>query len=142
MLVESVSMLVERASLLVCVGRKGLSASSCWLKVSVCWLKWPVCWLMLVRRVSLRFYVVFNEARERKARAFFWRGGGSKGKRPLLDGSHEREVPFFSFYLVYVVEHFFRPRLFTALNAHGTNASPSGLCPRTHNRETFSLVRL
>ena len=36
-----------------------------------------------------------------------------------------------------VIQHVFRPRLSTALNAHGTNASPGGLCG-AHTNETFS----
>ena len=37
---------------------------------------------------------------------------------------------------VCVTQHFFRPRLSTALNAHGTNVSPGGLCARTQTKET------
>ena len=37
-----------------------------------------------------------------------------------------------------MIQHFFRPRLTTALNAHRASSSPGGLCARTHTNETFS----
>ena len=39
----------------------------------------------------------------------------------------------------FVIQHCFRPCLSTALNAYGTNASPAGLCARTHTNDTFSF---
>ena len=46
-------------------------------------------------------------------------------------------MPCFSF-SVSVIQHFFRQRLCTPLDAHGTNASPGELCARTRTNVTFS----
>ena len=35
-------------------------------------------------------------------------------------------------------QQFFRPRLSTAINVHGTKANPDGSCARTNNRQLFS----
>ena len=37
-----------------------------------------------------------------------------------------------------VIQHRNWPLRSTILNAHGTNASPDGLCTRTHTKEAFS----
>ena len=37
-----------------------------------------------------------------------------------------------------VIQHLNWPLTSTILNAHGTNASPDGLCTRTHTNEAFS----
>ena len=39
---------------------------------------------------------------------------------------------------VCVIQHRYWPLRSTILNAHGTNASPDGLCTRTHTNEAFS----
>lgn len=38
---------------------------------------------------------------------------------------------------VFVIRYCFRPLLSTALNVHGSKASPNGLCPRTHTNGPF-----
>ena len=40
--------------------------------------------------------------------------------------------------IVGVIQHRYWPLRSTILNAHGTNASPDGLCTRTHTKEAFS----
>ena len=40
--------------------------------------------------------------------------------------------------IVCVIQHRNRPLRSTILNAHGTNASPDGLCTSTHTNEAFS----
>ena len=84
----------------------------------------------------------YNEAREaRSAKPFFpW---FSKGKNSLFITGHARRVGcLFIFsvclFLCCVRQHRNRPPRSTAFNAHGTNASPNGLCARTHNNEAFS----
>ena len=64
----------------------------------------------------------------------------SKEIKPLHIGSHTRVGCLVLSVSVGVCHHdstFFRPRLTTALNAHGTNSSPGGLCARTHTRGSF-----
>ena len=80
----------------------------------------------------------YNEARE--ARSLFFLGFPRK-KKPLQNGSCEAcRVPFFFFLCMFLCirQHRNRPLRSTAFNAHGTNASPDGLCARTNNNEAFS----
>ena len=64
-------------------------------------------------------------------------------KPPLHSGSYEHRVPkiktktFFCMY-VCLIQHRNWPLRSTILNAHGTNASPDGLCTRTHTNGAFS----
>ena len=64
-------------------------------------------------------------------------------KPPLHSGSYEHRVPkiktktFFCMY-VCLIQHRNWPLRSTILNAHGTNASPDGLCTRTHTNEALS----
>ena len=62
------------------------------------------------------------------------------GKQPLHNGSCEAcRVSFFIFPVsVCIIQHRNRPLRSTALNVYGTNASPDGLCGRTHTIEAFS----
>ena len=66
-----------------------------------------------------------------------------QAKKPLHSGSYEHRVPktknktFFCMY-VCLIQHRNWPLRSAILNAHGTNASPDGLCTRTHTSETFS----
>ena len=76
----------------------------------------------------------------------------SKGKKPFHIGSYTRagcleRLSLFVSVCVYVCvsqvcvcvsQHFFRPRLSTALNVHGTKASLDGSRARTNNRQLFS----
>ena len=72
-------------------------------------------------------------------------------KKPLHNGSYEHRVlkiktKHYSAtgmcgcgcLLVCVIQHRNWPLRSTILNAHGTNASPDGLCTRTHTNEAFS----
>ena len=71
-----------------------------------------------------------------------------QAKKPFHSGSYEHKVPkiknqtFFCTRDVYlsicVIQHRNWPLRSTILNAHGTNARPDGLCPRTHTNEAFS----
>ena len=62
-----------------------------------------------------------------------------QAKKPLHSGSYEHRVPkiekqtIFCTRDVCVIQHRNWPLMSTILNAHGTNASPDGLCTRTHN---------
>ena len=81
--------------------------------------------------------------------SLFFLGFPSK-KKPLHNGSYEHRVPkikdktlFCTRYVcvgvyVCVIQHRNWPPKSTILNAHGTNASPDGLCTRTHTNEAFS----
>ena len=68
-------------------------------------------------------------------------------KKPVHNGSHEHRVPKMNKpnIILYqgclcncVIRHRNWPLRSTILNAHGTNASPDGLCTRTHTDEAFS----
>ena len=65
-------------------------------------------------------------------------------KKPLHNGSYDHRVPkiknqtLFCTRDVCVIQHRNWPLSSTILNAHGTNASPDGLCTRTHTNEAFS----
>ena len=62
-------------------------------------------------------------------------------KKPLHSGSYEHRVPKIKtkhFLYTCVIQHRNWPLRSTILNAHGTNASPDGLCTRTHTNEAFS----
>ena len=65
-------------------------------------------------------------------------------KKRLHSGSYEHRVPkitnktFFCTRYVCVIQHRHWPLGSTILNAHGTNASPDGLCTRTPTNEAFS----
>ena len=72
-----------------------------------------------------------------------------QAKKPLHSGSYEHMVPkirikqtFFCtrdvHLFICVIRHRNWPRRSTILNAHGTNASPDGLCTRTYTNEPFS----
>ena len=63
-----------------------------------------------------------------------------QAKKPLHRGSYEHRVPKIKtkHFSVRVIQHRNGPLRLTILNAHGTNASPDGLCPRTHTNEAFS----
>ena len=82
----------------------------------------------------------YNEALEARSAKHFFLGFPRK-KKPLHNGSCEAcRVPFFYFpcKCVCIIQHRNRPLRSTALNAHGTNGSPDGLCTRTHTNEAFS----
>ena len=90
-----------------------------------------------------------HEARERSEPTFSW---FSKGKKPLHNGSYEhrvskiqdliffctRDVHSLICLFICVIQHRNWPLRSTILNAHGTNASPDGLCTRRHTNEAFS----
>ena len=79
-----------------------------------------------------------HEARERSEPTFSW---FSKGKKPLHNGSYEHRVPEKqnkTFFCTCLIQHRNWPLRSTILNVHGTNASPDGLCTRTHTNEAFS----
>ena len=65
-----------------------------------------------------------------------------QAKRPLPSGSYEHRVPKIKnktcFLYVCVIQHRIWPLRSTMLNARSTNASPDGLCTRTHTNEAFS----
>ena len=88
---------------------------------------------------SMEFSVNNNEARERSEPFFPW---FSKGKKLVHNGSYEHRVPKIKnktlLDYVCVIQHRNSPLRSTILNAHGTNASPDGLCTRTHTNEAFS----
>ena len=91
----------------------------------------------------------YNEARERSEPFFPW---FSDEKKPLHNGSYEHRVPKIKnqtlfctrdvcacdCVIVCVIQHRNWPIRSTILNVHGTNASPDGLCTRTHTNEAFS----
>ena len=88
---------------------------------------------------------VFDEAREREARAFVSCFFPRKKSLVITDRTRAyNRVPclLLSLYISVCVgvcgSTFFRPLLSTALKTHGTFASPGGICARTHNTETFS----
>ena len=77
--------------------------------------------------------------------------GFPRKKKPLHNGSYEHRVPKIKkqniilyqvcvcgCVYVCVIQHRNWPLRSTILNAHGTNASPDGLCTRTHTNEPFS----
>ena len=70
--------------------------------------------------------------------------GFPRKNKPLQTGSYEHRVPkiknkaFFCTRYVCVIQHRNWPLRSTILNAHVTNASPDGLCTRTHTNEAFS----
>ena len=88
----------------------------------------------------------------RKRKLIMRRGRGSEAtkavfclqaKKPLHSGSYEHRVPKIKdktcFYMyVCVIQHRNWPLRSTILIAHGTNASPDGLCTRAHTNEAFS----
>ena len=94
----------------------------------------------IVFNVIPTLYEGYHEARERSEPFFL---GFPRKKKPLHNGSHEHRVPKIKknktlFSYVCVIEHRNWPLRSTILNAHGTNASPDGLCTRTHTNEAFS----
>ena len=72
-----------------------------------------------------------SEAREREARAFFsW---FSKGIKPFHIGTHTTVGCLETVSVCLCVsQHFFRPRLSTALNLHGTKEGQSRRILRMH----------
>ena len=62
--------------------------------------------------------------------------------KPLYNGSYEHRVPKIKnktfFCTMCVIQHRNWPLKSTILDTHGTNASPGGLCTRTHTNEAFS----
>ena len=71
--------------------------------------------------------------------------GFPRKKNNLHNGSYAHRVPKIQkkththtiLYQVCVIQHRNWPLRSTVLNAHGTNASPDGLCTRTHTNEAF-----
>ena len=64
-----------------------------------------------------------------------------QAKKPLHNGSYEHRVPEKqnkTFFCTCLIQHRNWPLRSTILNVHGTNASPDGLCTRTHTNEAFS----
>ena len=88
-----------------------------------------LCKMIIMRRAS-------------EASLFFL--GFPRKNKPLQTGSYEHRVPkiknkaFFCTRYVCVIQHRNWPLRSTILNAHVTNASPDGLCTRTHTNEAFS----
>ena len=93
----------------------------------------------------------YNEARERSEPFSL---GFPRKKKPLHNGSYEHRTPKIQnqtlfctrdvclcvrFRYVCVMQHRNWPLRSTILNAYGTNASPDGLCTRTHTDEAFSF---
>ena len=82
---------------------------------------------------------LYNEAREaRSAEPFFLGFPGEK--KPFHIGLHTRVGCLERLSLCAYVcgsQHFFRPRLSTALNVHGTKTSPNG--SRAHKKQTALL---
>ena len=69
--------------------------------------------------------------------------GFPRKKKPLHNGSYENRVPKVKNKTLFctrdgsVIQHRNWPLRSTILNAHGTNASPDGLCTSTHTNEPF-----
>ena len=70
-----------------------------------------------------------------------------QAKKTLPSGSYERRVPKIKIKIIFLyqgclslclIQHRNWPLTSPILNAHGTNASPDGLCTRTHTNEAFS----
>ena len=83
---------------------------------------------------------VFNEARERSEAFFPWFSKETKslfitGRTSI--GCQKQKTKHYSRCMC-VMQHRNWPLRSTILNAHGTNASPDGLCTRTHTNEAFS----
>ena len=81
---------------------------------------------------------------------FHW---SSLAELPVIKKSQQQKIPRYrrcahtilyqgcscvSFRYVCVIQHRNWPLRSTILNVHGTNASPDGLCTRTHTNEAFS----
>ena len=85
---------------------------------------------------------LFIMRRSSEASLFFL--GFPRKKKPLHNGSYEHRVPkiknktFFCTRYVCVIQHRNWPLRSTILNAHGTNATPDGLCTRSHTNEALS----
>ena len=82
-----------------------------------------------------------NEASEREAPAFFCLFSQEKRSLFITGRTRVRRLVLNSPYVCVTAvcdSTFFGPRLSTALDAHGTNASPGGLCGRTRTNESFS----
>ena len=61
------------------------------------------------------------------------------GRTSIGQGAKNKKTKhFFSTRYVCVIQHRNWPLRFTILNAHSSNASPDGLCTRTHTNESFS----
>ena len=102
------------------------------------------CYGMISAHIT-NLMVILRRASE--ASLFFL--GFSKEKKPLHNGSYEHKVPKIKNKTLFctsdvcdsgmcVIQHRNWPHRSTILNARGTNASPDGLCTRTHNNEAFS----
>ena len=79
--------------------------------------------------------------RASEASLFFF--GFPRKIKPLHNGSYEHRVLKTKHHsvpgmFVCVIQHRNCPLRTTILNAHGTNASPDGLCTCTHTSEAFS----
>ena len=97
--------------------------------------KIPGTWYMIRSNIIMR--------RASEASLFFL--GFPRKKKPLHNGSYEHRVPKIKNKTIFclsvcmcVIQHRNWPIRSTILNAHGTNASPDGLCTRTHTNEAFS----
>ena len=90
--------------------------------------------------VAPHYHQLLVMRRASEASLFFF--GIPREKKPLHNGSYEHRVPknktLFCTRDVCVIQHRNWPLRSTILNAHGTNASPDGLCTRTHTNEAFS----
>ena len=94
-------------------------------------------------QTTCRKHQQYNEAREARSAKPFFLGFPRKKKSLFITGHARRVGCLFLFSLsvcvcVCIIQRRNRPLRSTALNAHGTNASPDGLCARTHTNEAFS----
>ena len=116
----------------------------------LCWY-WRIL-LILSINLTTRYYILY-QVHSSNQDLIMRQGRGSEAtetvfclqaKKPLHSGSYEHRVPrikdktFFCTRDVCVIQHRNWPLRSTILNAHGTNASPNGLCTRTHTNEAFS----
>ena len=106
--------------------------------------------------MNLKKSCIINGLKFRKPTIIMRQGRGSEAteavfclqaKKPLPSGSYERRVPKIKIKIIFLyqgclsvslIQHRNWPLTSTILNAHGTNASPDGLCTRTHTNEAFS----
>ena len=77
-----------------------------------------------------------SRTRVHTRRLFFWDVSIRNSLRSNKNKNHFSAPGMF----LCVIQHRNWPLTSTILNAHGTNASPDGLCTRTHTNEAFSCL--